>query len=404
MIDLLNLILQNQMLRDFMNEAARRIKAVDWMTMFKVCGVMVVSMLLVSLLVLINDRMYEASINRRMKIHHLTIRNDGNSPSVYLLHTVDLPSTLAVRFRIDGNPMIWVSFDTGRGKEPDQLPEQVQQAPLKPEPVNDDDHVKSDHSNLVPNLNDPLKPVQTVTKTASEVGKKAGFFASILSTLSVLLPFIPSPLKEAQSALKGVQQDANTLVGQINTKTNAVSTLGDQLGKLPGADTVGKVAQSSGVDPQQMAKDAVMNDANQAYRSVGAMKGSGNADDGNLILGNNFVYDEEIWRRNIGKVDDNGGALNYAQSKVLEPGESMKIDIELMNLSESPAPVSQLYKIEVVQVPQTRLHLSSVSRFLNGIVMFEKVSELSRVMPSVISFVLILAAVQIIAGFTYLIF
>ncbi len=406
MIELLNSLVQSQLLRDFVDEAALRLQAVDWMTMFKVCGVMVVSMLLVSVLVLINDRMYEASIKRRMKIHHLTIRNDGNSPSVYLLHTVDLPSTLAVRFRIDGNPMIWVSFDTGRGKEPVQLPEQVQQAPLKPEPAEEDANSSKTtvHSALVPNLNDPMKPVQTITKTAAEVGKKAGFFASILSTLSVLLPFMPSSLKDAQSSLKGMQQDANSLVGQINTKTNAVNTLGDQLGKLPGVGKVGEMAQSAGVDPQKMAKDAVMNEAEQAYRAAGPLKEPENADDGNLVLGNNFVYDEEIWRRNIGKVDDNGGALNFAQSKVLEPGESMKIDIEIMNLSESTAPVSQLYKIEVVQVPQTRLRLSSVSRFLNGIVMFEKVSELSRVLPSVISFVLILAAVQIIAGFTYIIF
>lgn len=421
MTNFLDFLLHNQLLRDFVNELSSRLKAVDWVTMFKVSGVMVVSMLLVSGLVLINDRMYEASIKRRLKVHHLTIRNDGNSPSVYLLHTVDLPKTLAVRFRIDGNPMIWVSFDAGRGEKPEQLPEQVQQAPVRQEQVTEDDSDKNKvHSNLVPNLNDPLKPVQEITKTASEVGKKAGFFASILSTLSVLLPFIPSPLKEAQSALKGVQQDANTLVGQINTKTNAVNTLGDQLGKLPGADKagtlgdqvgklpgtdkVGTLVQSSGIDPQKMAKDAVMNDANQAYRYSGNLKVAGNADDGNLVLGKNFVYDEEIWRKNIGKEDDNGGALNYAQSKVLEPGESMKIDIEIMNLSESTSPISQLYKIEVVQVPQTSMHLSSVSRFLNGIVMFQKVSELSRVLPSVISFILILVAVQIIAGFTYLIF
>ena len=405
MIEFLNFLVHNQLLRDFVDEAARRLEAVDWMTMFKVCGVMVVSMLLVSILVLINDRMYEASIKRRMKVHHLTIRNDGNTPSVYLLHTVNLPKTLAIRFRIDGNPMIWVSFDTGRGEQPEQLPEQVQQAPVKPEPVTEtEESPKSDASNLVPNLNDPMKPIQAVTKTVSEVGKKAGFFASILSTLSVLLPFVPSSLKDAQSSLKGVQQDTNSLVGQINTKTNAVSTLGDQLGKLPGADKVGALVQPPAVDSQQMVQDAVMSDADRSYRSGGAMKEPENADDGNLVLGNNFVYDEELWRRNIGKEDDNGGALNFAQSKVLEPGESMKIDIEIMNLSESAAPISQLYKIEVVQVPQTRLHLSSVSRFLNGIVMFDKVSELSRVMPSVISFILILAAVQIIAGFTYIIF
>ena len=401
MIEFLNIIIHNQLFRDFIDEAARRLQDIDWETMGKVCSVMVVSMLLVSLLVLINDRMYEASMNRRMKVHHLTIRNDGNSASVYLLHTVDLPKTLAIRFRIDGNPMIWVSFDPGRNQEPEQQ-EAVQTAAVSL-PEKKDSNQKSG-SALVPNLNDPLKPVQTVTKTASEVGKKAGFFASILSTISVLLPSMPSEMKDAQSALKGVQQDSNSLVGQINTKTNAVNTLGDQLGKLPGADKVGGMVQSSGADAAQMAKSAVMNDPQQASLAGGAVKDAENPDDGNLVLGKNFVYDEEIWRKNIGKEDDNGGALNFAQSRVLEPGESLKIDIEIMNLSESTAPISQLYKIEVIQVPQTRLHLSSVSRFLNGIVIFEKVSQFSRIFPSVLGFLMILAAVQIIAAFTYIVF
>ena len=82
MIELLNIIIHNQLIRDFVDELARRLREVDWETMGKVCSVMVISMLLVSLLVLINDRMYEASMKRRMKVHHLTIRNDGNSASV----------------------------------------------------------------------------------------------------------------------------------------------------------------------------------------------------------------------------------------------------------------------------------------------------------------------------------
>ena len=314
---------------------------------------------------------------------------------------VDLPKTLAVRFRIDGNPMIWVSFDEGRKQETAQ--QEAAQTAAAPAAEKKESGQKSG-SGLVPNLNDPLKPVQEVTKTASEVGKKAGFLASILSTISVLLPSMPSELKDAQGALKGVQQDSNSLVGQINTKTNAVNTLGDQLGKLPGADKVGSMVQSSGIDPAQMTAGAVAGDPQQASPDGGDGKDLAYSVNGNLALGRNFVYDEEIWRKNIGKEDENGGALNYAQSRVLEPGESMKIDIEIMNLSESTASVSQMYKIEVIQVPQTRLHLSSVSRVLNGIVIFEKVSEISRIFPSVIAFLLIIAAVQIIAAFTYIIF
>ena len=404
---LYDVFLHQQLFHDFIQEMHSRLASIDWVTMFKVAGVLVVTMLLVSILIMINDRTFEASIKRRTKVHHLTIRNDGNAPSVYLLHTVDLPKTLAIRFRIKGNPMIWVSFDTGKSQEERQNNQQtrVPAETAQPAPA----PTKSESSQaagggLVPNLNDPMKPVQTAAKAVSEVGKKAGFFASIFSTLSVLLPKTPDSMKQAQNTLKGVQQDSNSLVGQINTKTNAVNTLGDQLGKLPGADKVGGMVQSVGADPAAMAKETLMNNEQKSYMDAGSLRGNAEEAEGRFYLGKNFVYDEEVWRWNIGKEDDNGGALNYAQSRVLQPGESMKIDIEIINLSEDTGAISQLYKIEVVQVPQTNLHLNSVRRFLNGIVVFEKMSQLRRALPSLIGFVMILVTVQIIAGFTYLIF
>ena len=407
MIDVLFRYLVNEaMFIDFFNELYVILHDVDWITMFKVGSVMVVAMLLVCALIMINDRIYDNVITSRMKVHHLTIRNDGNFDSLYLLHTVDLPNTLAIRFRIDGNPMIWVTYNSDKKKESGAAAaepgnEAVGETASVPVPVNTGTADESGAS-LVPDLKDPLKPVESVTKAVSDVGKKAGFFASIFSTLSVLLPNTPSLVKEAQGALKGIQQDSNTLVGQINTKTSAFNTLGDQLGKLPGADKVGEVAKSAGSEAAEAAKSAIPGGQQNLNAEASVQDDIDAAVNGKLNLSDKFVYDEDIWRNNINKVDENGGALVYAQSKILKPGESMKVDIEIMNMAESPAAMSQLYKIEVVQIPQAKMHLSNASRFLNGIVVFERVSKISRVFPPFVAFMMIIVAIQIVAAYTYL--
>lgn len=409
MIDALITFIMNQpMFVSFIDEMHIRIRSVDWATMIKVVSVMFVTMVMICLLIVLNEKLYDKVMKGRVKTHHLTIRNNGNSDSVYLLHTVDLPKTLAVRFRIDGNPMIWVSLDTGKAQESEKDAAKAQNAGMAESGAKsvqtESNNNQNPVSELVPDLKDPLKPIQAVTKAAADVGKKAGFFASIFSTLSVLLPKTPAFVKDAQSSLKGIQQDTNSLVGQINTKTNAVSTLGDQMSKLPGADKVSGMTKSAGVETAEMAKSAMAGGPQPVADPDEQSREAGNAIEGKLNIGQNFVYDEELWMKNIGREDEKGGALNYAQSKVLAPGESMKIDIEIMNLSESTSAISQLYKIEVVQVPQISMHLSSVRRMLNGIVVFDKVSEVSRVLPAAISFIMIIAAVQLVAGYTYLLF
>ena len=403
---ILDVLLQQNIIADFFNELNSRLSNLDIGSFLKGSSVVLLAMLLGSVLVLVNDRLFESSIRRRVKTHHLTIRNDGNTDSLYLLHTVDLPNTLAVRFRIDGNPMIWVSVDSDKKNREDahaaQEQAEEQKAAAEAAVVVDQDVTPA---SVIPNLANPMESVNAVTNAVSTVGRKAGFFASIISTISSLLPksILPAPLKEAQDTLKSIQQDSSQVVGTINTKANAVSTLGDQLGKLPMTSKIGDMGKSTGKE----AADAFKADLVKGYQpaQVGSdVSHSAAGDASNLNMSRDFVYDEEVWHRNIGQVDDKGGALNYAQSKVLKPGEAMKIDIEIMNLSESTAAISHLYKIEVVQVPQSTMRLSSVSRFLNGIVVFDKTTQWNRMYPTVIAFLLVIGAVQIIAGFTYLIF
>ena len=82
----------------------------------------------------------------------------------------------------------------------------------------------------------------------------------------------------------------------------------------------------------------------------------------------------------------------------------MKIDLEIMNLSDSPSAVSHLYKIEVRQILLSGMHLSAPTRFVSGIVIFSKVSHLDRILPSFLVIGLLVFSIQLISFLSYLIF
>ena len=403
---------------DFINEmldALSRITApIEWTKVLKVGFVLAVALLLTGAMFFANDLIFERYTKRRIKQHKLTVTNNGNTSSIFLLRTVELPKNLAIRFRVDGNPLIRVTY-APKGKEA--------QAPVEEKPVTviDVAPVKSEEQahmeSLIPNLSDPLaknkkkaeeinaeKAVGSVTKSITNVGKKAGFFASILSNVASLLPVRISGLQEAQASLKEIQQNTTQLTSAISTKTNTIQSLGDQLGKLPGADTVTSAAKSAA----KTAAPIVNADIQSAVQSAAGMniheQEPVEQEQNELLRGGNFIYDEEVWNRNIGKVDDLGGSLNFFQTKILDPGESMKIDVEIMNLSDSAASISHLYKIEVVQIPQTRLPLTAPNRYVNGIVIFEKVSQMERLLPQMLILGLVIVSIQIIAGISYLLF
>ena len=82
----------------------------------------------------------------------------------------------------------------------------------------------------------------------------------------------------------------------------------------------------------------------------------------------------------------------------------MKIDVEIMHLSESAAAVSHLYKIEVLQIPQTRLPLTAPNHYVNGIVIYEKVAQIERILPQMIVVGLVILSLQIVAAISNLVF
>ncbi len=392
------------------------IQKINWMSIIKIASVFMLSFLLINLLFIANEKTYDHYSKKKIKTHHLTITNNGNTSSIFLLRTIDMPQNVVLRYRVENLPMVWVTYAPKNDESQQTVQKEVTNDSAEVDAVQESEDA---HKKLIPDLNDPLgkskqqvdvgKAVEDTTKTISQIGKKAGFFASVLGNIASLLPKRIGAMDEIQGQLKDFQQSTTQLTAQINTKMNTVNTLSDQMSKMPFADQISAAADSAGVTPdaiKQQASDMAgqfMNSASQE-NFVEPIKNLGRENDNDSFLSKDFVYDESVWEKNIGKVDSMNGSLNFAQSKILEPGESMKVDLELMNLAANPSAVSHVYKIEVRQIMQSRLHFTAPIQYINGIVIFEKVSLADRFLPPFINVALVFGAIEIISFYSYLIF
>ena len=382
------------------NSSMRMLSRVNWEAIAKVGFFNLASIALIVMLFMIYDRLFNYFQERRIKRHKLTIRNKGNVPSIFLLRSIDLPKELTVRFRVGESSMILVSQKPEATEEEKQPEEAAQNVPAETQLPETDGSA----SELIPNLNKPFDPVKAISETTEKgmkevgkIGKKVGLLAGILGTISSLIPWRSPKLNQAQSALKGIQQDANNVIGTVNQKTGNINTLSNQFTSLVPDDVKKKAADvkkeaAAGLQQGMMMPAAGGNADSQAadYQRTFGLK--------------NFSYDEEVWSSNIGKTDANNGSLIYAQSKILKPGESMQVNVELMNLSESNVPITFMYKIEVLQIPQTKLPLAAPRQFISGVVAFPKVSRLTRVLPVGIVVFMLIFAIQMLAGLSYLLF
>ncbi len=409
MNEILNLLSQNifssrvimTMIEQMMTEFLQFLESINWVTISKVLAFTLFSILMVVLLFLANEQIFNYFQNRRTKKHKLTVRNRGNVPSIFLFRTLELPKQLSVRFRSGGYAMIIVTH------KPPEAAKKVQEKAAAPEQKSAESTVTegngSDNAgNLIPDLNKPMDPskkaLETVgnsAKAVGRVGKKFGLLAGILGSISSLLPKRVKGLNEAQAAFKGVQQDANSIVGNINQKAGGINTLSNQVGNLLPDSAKEKAA-------------AVKNDVISELQdgTVPFLKeGTGTVEPEHRTFDlKDFSCDEDIWMKQIGKTDLNDGSLVYAQSKILNPGESMQIDVELMNFSESNVPVSFMYKIEVLQIPQTRIPLAAPRQYISGVVSYERISRLTRILPLGIVTMMMIIALQLIAGLSHLLF
>lgn len=379
---------------------------VDWMHIVKVCFILLLSLGIAVALFLLNDSLFEYILKRRTKKHKLTITNNGNTSSIFLLRAVDAPSQLAFRFSANGNPMVKVTYSVKKDAQPNEAPVE-NPAPVSAQTATEDE---TQGQVLVPDLNDPMgkakketanarDAVDKVTKSINDVGKKAGFFASIASNITTLLPIKLPGLQNAQNTLKNFQQEATQTTASITTKTNTVESLGNQLGQLPMADKLSGAAKSMGQEAAQAAGQMV----NNAYsvNTAGTTSGFAGAE---TLTSKNFIYDENVWLHNADSDEEKSGLINYYQSKVLEPSESMKVDIEIANFSGNTSAVSHIYKIEILQFPQSNLHLTAPSRYVNGIVIFNKVTRFDRVLPFVLVTGLVILSLQLISILSNIIF
>ena len=184
--------------------------------------------------------------------------------------------------------------------------------------------------------------------------------------------------------------------------------LGDQVGKIPQMGQASQLTQGMMNDTMNEIKNAPLNLSNDSNAGVPTEKDEFGTSVGKRYYGNylsgDFSYDEETWLKNIGKVDENEGAYIFAQTGILKPGESIKIDVELINLSENKQKVSHMYKIEVRQIMISDLNISAPYRYINGIVIFERVSIMERVGPGLIVAGLALLAVHLMILLSVILF
>ena len=239
------------------------IEKINWKIIAKVASVLILSFLLINLLFIVNEKIYDHYSKKRMKTHHLTITNNGNTSSIFLLRTIDMPKNVVLRFRVGNLPMVWVTYAPKNDESQQTDQGRVESATSYSADASDP---AVDKNKLIPNLNDPMgkskqnadlgETVEKSTKAISDVGRKAGFFASLLSNISSLLPKRIGAIDQIQGQLKEFQQSTTQLTAQMNTKVNTINTLSDQMNRLPFADQVSAAAQSAGVSPDAMKQQA----------------------------------------------------------------------------------------------------------------------------------------------------
>ena len=369
---------------DVLKDIYEIIASVPWDEIARVLAFILVGILCLDVIFFVNDRIIASAAARRVREHHLTIRNNGNTPSIFMLRPMGLPKDMAIDFYSGGNPMICV---TRKKKNEEPAAEKASEKPASQAGSGSPAGGKNNAGGaLIPDLSDPMKPVDTVRNAATEVGKKTGLIAAILGTIASLLPFRSKALQDGANSLKNVQQTSSQTVGTINNKINSADTLKRQVGNLgPKNADAGKLTAKAGEIR-----------LNAGEQDPGIEPGEASAYNTPSYV-SDFVYDEKVWKKNRGKTDEKGGSLNYAQSQLLKPGESVRIDMKIREWNSDVESFSRLYKIEIWQIPQTDQHFAAPRQSVSGIVTFSRISHLDRFIPMMEISALIILMCSLIA-------
>ena len=115
-------------------------------------------------------------------------------------------------------------------------------------------------------------------------------------------------------------------------------------------------------------------------------------------MAKNFTYDEAVWRKNMTRRDKFGGSMIYAQSELINPGETLDVEVEILNMDESGAPVTLGYGIEITQIPRSKTTFTAPRQTVDGVVTFPKLPLWKMILPTALTVLMVAGSIQIIAA------
>ncbi len=381
MSDLITDLLAIRLLREFLSQVTYLIRAVNWSVVIRAFFILIVGVVIAVWLLRWCDNYMSRLATYRIKRHKLSIVNAGNLPSVYLLRSVSLPDNIALRFRSNGQPMIWITRldkDDIEAREKaekeeageDTLPEQTAEAAENQSPS----------ANLIPDLNNPLKNLKAAEMNLKSKARKVSRISTFLSNVASLFNIKNSAINKAASTLKDAAQTTTQTLTGMDSNLAKASNLMNQAG---------------GFIPEKPA-DRVEQDA-------AAENGSEAPSDENELtitdfsMAKHFTYDEAVWRKNMTRRDKFGGSMIYAQSELIKPGETLDVEVEILNMDESGAPLTLGYGIEITQIPRSKTTFTAPRQTVDGVVTFPKLPLWKMILPTALTVLMVAGSIQIIA-------
>ena len=384
MSELVTDLIAIRMLREFLTQVTYLIRTVNWGVVIRAFFILIVGVILAVWLLSWCDNYMSRLARNRIKRHKLSIVNVGNLPSVYLLRSVSLPDNIAIRFRSNGQPMIWITRldkDDIAAREKAEKKEAAEDA--LPEPAAEAAANQSSSSKLIPDLNNPMKNLKAAEQNVKTKARKASRISTFLSNVTSLFNVKNSVINKAASTLKdAAQTTTQTLTGMDSNLAKASSLMNQAGGFIP--DKAAEQVKQGAADALQKGSEAPSEADEPALTEFSMAK--------------NFTYDEAVWRKNMTRRDKFGGSMIYAQSELINPGETLDVEVEILNMDESGAPVTLGYGIEITQIPRSKTTFTAPRQTVDGVVTFPKLPLWKMILPTALTVLMVAGSIQIIAA------
>lgn len=384
MSELVTDLIAIRMLREFLTQVTYLIRTVNWGVVIRAFFILIVGVILAVWLLSWCDNYMSRLARNRIKRHKLSIVNVGNLPSVYLLRSVSLPDNIAIRFRSNGQPMIWITRldkDDIAAREKAEKKEAAEDA--LPEPAAEAAANQSSSSKLIPDLNNPMKNLKAAEQNVKTKARKASRISTFLSNVTSLFNVKNSVINKAASTLKdAAQTTTQTLTGMDSNLAKASNLMNQAGGFIP--DKAAEQVKQGAADALQKGSEAPSEADETALTEFSMAK--------------NFTYDEAVWRKNMTRRDKFGGSMIYAQSELINPGETLDVEVEILNMDESGAPVTLGYGIEITQIPRSKTTFTAPRQTVDGVVTFPKLPLWKMILPTALTVLMVAGSIQIIAA------